>query len=57
VRELACSCCGGYTRGRQWWNRDKGYGLCIACVAFATKGMSDADIRKTYGERGIHYAV
>jgi hypothetical protein len=32
ARWLLCSCCGAETRGRQWHNRDTGYGLCVSCI-------------------------
>lgn len=56
IRELACTCCGGTTRGRQWWNRDKGYGLCLRCIAFVAKGETPESMRESYGVRGVHYA-
>ena len=29
---LICCCCNGETYGRQWYNRDTGYGLCSRCA-------------------------
>jgi hypothetical protein len=58
VRELGCNCCGGYTRGRQWWNRDSGYGMCVECIAYVRKqGMGEDEIREYYGVEGIHWGV
>lgn len=53
---LVCCCCGSMTRGRQWWNRDNGYGLCKQCITF----VGDADVpvgaeARSYGVRGYHY--
>src|SRR5690554_239123 len=33
IQRLRCACCGDMTRGRQWHNRDKGFGLCPRCAA------------------------
>jgi hypothetical protein len=58
IRTLTCCCCGELTRGRQWWNRDTGYGVCAKCVAWVRlKGESEVDIRSNYGEEGIHWGV
>ncbi len=55
---LTCCCCGNSTWGRQWWNRDTGFGLCKKCITFD----GDADIEKgqnapSYGIRGYHYDI
>ena len=55
VRDLCCCCCGSRTHGRQWWNRDKGYGLCPGCVEFTRGFVSEADHRDCYGKPGVHY--
>lgn len=58
VRELGCCCCGNSTRGRQWWNRDTGYGICVDCIAYVRKhGESEAEIRDNYGLEGIHWGI
>lgn len=58
IRDLACNCCGGYTRGRQWWNRDTGYGMCSKCIAWVrSRGMSEEEIRDLYGVEGVHWGV
>lgn len=52
---LECNCCGNGTRGRQWWNRDTGYGMCAECLTYVrSKGMPDAEIRDYYGIEGVH---
>jgi hypothetical protein len=55
VRNLSCSCCGKATVGRQWWNRDTGYGLCTACIDFCARGENPESFEQLYGKRGIHY--
>lgn len=55
VRGLICSCCGGHTTGRQWHNRDTGYGLCPGCVDFCRRGVSDEEFRSSYGLPGVHF--
>jgi hypothetical protein len=58
VRNLECNCCGGPARGRQWWNRDDGYGMCVGCIAYVrSRGMDEETIRDYYGIEGIHWGV
>lgn len=57
-RDLECCCCGEATRGRQWWNRDTGYGVCTACIAYIRSlGETEEQIKQNYGEQGIHWDV
>lgn len=57
-RTLICSCCGAYAKGRQWPNRDTGYGLCPECADWIGKRGTDAEeMRRLYGERGVHYGI
>lgn len=57
IKELICCCCGNETHGRQWWNRDTGYGLCVPCVEWLKDKEDEETMRLNYGEKGIHYAV
>ncbi len=58
TEQLTCCVCGAYTRGRQWWNRDTGYGICGECVAYVRgRGETEEQIRDYYGVAGVHYAV
>ena len=58
IRNLQCCCCGALMRGRQWWNRDAGYGMCITCIRFVrSRGMSEEEIQSNYGLEGIHWGV
>jgi len=69
ARNLTCACCGQSTRGRQWWNRDTGYGVCPRCADDNTKRYGEglaADTKENpcsqtthalYGVRGYHFAV
>jgi hypothetical protein len=54
-RSLLCSCCGAVTSGRQWHNRDIGYGLCVACIPRCSRGETLAQFERLYGVRGIHF--
>lgn len=56
VRDLTCCVCGEVTRGRQWWNHDKGFGLCAACIGrtMELEGTPEAHAN-SYGVRGIHF--
>lgn len=57
IRNLECCCCGARTRGRQWWNRDTGYGLCNACIGFCKADVMYFTTHPDYGTRGKHYDV
>jgi hypothetical protein len=66
VRWLVCACCGSEARGRQWPNRDTGYGVCLRCADANTAkyGEGDASVgqrgmttRALYGVRGYHFDV
>lgn len=54
---LICCCCGTSTRGRQWWNRDTGYGICDECAESQSKTTGPDTMRSYYGERGTHYLL
>jgi len=57
-RTLTCCCCGLSTLGRQWWNRDTGYGLCDACAQeLPTRGTTPEEMHQCYGKAGIHYLI
>lgn len=57
-QSLRCCCCGESTVGRQWSNRDTGYGLCVPCADWLpTRGTTDAEMHELYGIRGVHYAI
>jgi hypothetical protein len=58
-RRLICAVCGAGCLGRQWYNRDKGFGLCVACachLANETRETAES-IRDMFGVRGVHYAI
>jgi hypothetical protein len=57
IRWLTCCCCGSETRGRQWWNRDTGYGLCPACIPLCSRCATPEDMGSLYGVRGVHYDI
>lgn len=57
IRRLLCSCCGAETRGRQWYNRDTGYGLCVGCIEFCQRKVTAEQFERCYGVRGIHFDV
>jgi hypothetical protein len=56
-KQMTCTCCGRYYRGRQWWNQDKGHGLGDCCVDFCKKGHTDESFTQTYGFKGVHYLI
>lgn len=56
LQRLTCCCCGDSTIGRQWWNRDTGFGLCDRCVEYCHADQTDDDgVNRSYGKRGYHY--
>jgi hypothetical protein len=55
IRSMSCCTCGRGCRGRQWWNRDTGFGLCAKCGDWlSTRGE---DPERMAGKRGIHWDV
>lgn len=59
VQHLECCCCGNDTRGRQWHNRDTGYGLCDDCADDfeRTGAVGPQSMHDYYGIRGVHYKL
>lgn len=57
ILRLCCCVCGATTEGRQWWNRDAGFGLCPACAERLGGQETEHDMRMRYGYRGVHYAL
>ena len=54
-QRLICSCCGKFTRGRQWYNRDKGYGLCPDCHKWLIEsGEPSESVEQSYGKFDVH---
>ena len=54
---MCCCCCSGVTAGRQWWNRDDGYGFCERCAMEIIPNVQDAELTRDYGVRGYHFDV
>lgn len=57
IKTLQCCCCGNGTQGRQWWNRDKGFGLCVSCAERISKTESPEYMKECYGIEGVHYSI
>lgn len=57
IKSLTCCCCGEGTKGRQWYNRDIGYGLCPKCVPYCSKKMDAEEMKSCYGIEGVHYNI
>ncbi len=55
LKWLTCCCCGLDHKGRQWYNRDTGYGLCNNCAVELEEETSAANMKECYGIKGIHY--
>lgn len=56
-RTLSCCCCGQPAKGRQWWNRDAGYGVCKPCGDDTARKEGEQAARSYYGERGVHWDI
>ena len=62
---LRCACCGGSApAAKQYFNQDRGYGLCVDCAEWiASKDQSYGYgtvaeyIEFTYGKKGMHWGV
>lgn len=58
IVSLSCCCCGQGLRGRQWWNRDTGYGICTKCIDWQrSRGLDAEEERLSYGDEGVHYNI
>lgn len=57
MKALTCACCGNRCVGKQWWNRDHGYGLCPKCVPFILDRETPEELRRSYGNPGDHFAT
>ena len=55
IKCLICCCCGETTKGRQWFNRDTGYGLCPKCAIFIEQKDGIEEVTQLAGVKGIHY--
>lgn len=55
AKNLTCCCCGDICRGRQWYNRDTGYGLCQNCTERQKKTETKEYMIECYGREGEHY--
>lgn len=55
VREMRCTCCASYFRGRQFSNQDLGHGLGDCCIEYVSKRTED--MQRTYGVPGVHYQL
>lgn len=57
LRSLSCCVCGSGLRGRQWWNRDTGFGICDLCALEQAKRETPEEMVSLYGHPGVHYRV
>ena len=53
-----CGCCGKRNiKGKQWFNADKGYGLCGECFHGFHEEHNLYEAVTSYGRPGIHYDI
>lgn len=58
IKWLECCCCGQALQGRDWWNRDAGYGLCDDCVELCCGGpVTLGQEYSSYGVAGVHFLI
>jgi len=57
IINLECNCCGGSAPGRQWYNRDDGYGLCVRCGDEQEKKCGVEQVEDWSGKRGYNWDV
>lgn len=59
MKLLICNCCGKYTHGKQWWNRDTGFGECKSCVEWKLeeKRETKEGIELSSGKIGIYCGI
>jgi len=57
IRTMTCACCGCRTKGRQWFNQDKGFGLCARCARWIEGRHGLAYVEDAYGKTGIHHSL
>lgn len=55
--KLKCSCCGADAPGKQWWNQDKGTGICATCFDRVKSRDGESEAVKSYGHIGIHHSI
>lgn len=53
---LKCAVCGGNAPGRQWFNQDKGFGICAHCFTSIVEKEGQEQAVKSYGHPGIHHS-
>ncbi len=56
MKNLICAVCGGEAPGRQWWNRDQGYGICARCFEDVAKKEGRLRAIHSYGRPGVHHS-
>ena len=55
IKTLRCCVCDASTKGRQWFNRDTGYGICSSCAASEKAKLLPEEMKSNYGIEGTHY--
>lgn len=58
VKRFECSACGRAAYAyKQWWNRDKGFGLCSDCAAWlrSCRDYKPDEFAQNYGREGEHW--
>lgn len=55
LKRLRCCCCDEGTAGRQWWNRDTGFGICPPCANMIEAKEGAEELKLMAGIRGTHF--
>lgn len=57
MNHKTCCICGSGTKGKQWWNRDTGYGCCEQCIVEELARNSEELVTDYYGKPGVHHST
>jgi hypothetical protein len=53
---MKCSCCGDFVGYyQQWHNRDRHRSVCCKCLDREYKDCEPAELKRLFGEAGVHY--
>ena len=55
LESLICACCGTSCQGRQFYNQDKGFGLCPDCSDMLVDDDGLEQTEQDYGKKGIYW--
>lgn len=57
MSRLICACCGGISKGKQFWNQDTGYSICPRCFLHVERKEGTEYAIRCYGKPGVHHSI